>query len=170
VAAEALGGHAAFAPARRLARGWYGNALVARAPLHDVEHVRLPAPPGTEPRVALIASLALGRGAPLAVCCTHLHNAAEAAATQLDWLLAALADRPRPLLLAGDLNLERAQFAPRLAAAGFVLPPETPTFPRHAPQRQIDAIAASGVALGPARTVDIALSDHRPIVVELLPS
>jgi endonuclease/exonuclease/phosphatase family metal-dependent hydrolase len=171
VAADALGGHAAFSPARRLARGWYGNALVTRAPLHDVEHIALPAPSGTEPRVALIASVGVGDGATrLTVCCTHLHNAADAAASQLDWLLVALADRPRPLLLAGDLNLERAQFAPRLASAGFVLPAETPTFPRHAPQRQIDVVAVSGGALAAARTVDIALSDHRPILVELLPS
>jgi endonuclease/exonuclease/phosphatase family metal-dependent hydrolase len=95
------------------ARGFHGNAIVARTTLTDTAVVRLDE--GTrwfghdspEPRlggrIAVLTTIVLN-GAPVRVASTHLENVAEPVerATQFEALLDALG--PGPALVGGDLN------------------------------------------------------------------
>ena len=62
-----------YAPARRLDGGEYGNALLARGSLVDVEHVRLPVMPGNEARAVVLARVQVD-GTDLSVAATHLQK------------------------------------------------------------------------------------------------
>lgn len=152
-----------FAAARWLLGGRYGNALVVRGEVRSSETVALPRPARSEARVALIADIVVRETALTAVS-THLHNDEAVAAEQLVALLAVLATRPRPLLLLGDLNLGRDDFAPVLAADHFDVGPETPSFPWRDPLVQIDVVAVAGGSITGASAPMVATSDHRPIV------
>jgi endonuclease/exonuclease/phosphatase family metal-dependent hydrolase len=77
------------------------------------------------------------------------------------------AARPtRPAVVMGDLNLhpphpERLTGWTALAAGA--------TFPAHAPTEQLDHVLGHGPvrATGPARSIDLGLSDHRALVVDV---
>ncbi|MBA3654549.1 MAG: endonuclease, partial [Actinobacteria bacterium] len=53
--ADATGMGVAFGPTLAIEGGLYGNALLSRDQLHDVEHVSLPVPGTREPRAAIVA-------------------------------------------------------------------------------------------------------------------
>ena len=71
VIARATGLQAVFGEAAR--RKWrsYGNVLLARGPITDVETVKLPRPSQGEPRVAIVAGVRVD-GQSLSVGATHL--------------------------------------------------------------------------------------------------
>lgn len=155
----------AFAPA--LHRGWlgrYGNAVLVRGAIGDVEAVRFPSP--VEPRGALVASVWVGDRA-LSVAATHLSVVLEERDDQLDAVLAVLAQRPLPRLLLGDLNGLPEDIGHRCARAGLGLALAGPTFPGKAPAKQIDHIAYAGLDLVGAEAVDTGMSDHLALVAEL---
>lgn len=159
VAAE-CGMHHAFGAAHRLGLlGRFGNALLARAPVTDVEVVRLPG--GGEPRACLVA--AVGR---LAVACTHLSRDRDVSARQLDAVVDLLTARPRPRLLLGDLN-RRDHEVGLLAERGFSVAGGPPTYPASAPRLRVDHVAVDGMRIGAVDAPPSAVSDHRPLVVEL---
>ena len=154
----------AFAPALRL--GWlgrYGNALLARGAIGDVEAARLPS--AFEPRGALLASVWVG-GQVLSVAATHLSVDREERDDQLDAVLALLGGRPLPRLLLGDLNGPVEDVGDRCARAGLRLAVAGPTFPAESPTKQIDHIAYAGLDLVAAEVVDTGMSDHRAVVAE----
>jgi endonuclease/exonuclease/phosphatase family metal-dependent hydrolase len=137
----------------------YGNALLVRGELADVETVALPHTPEREPRVAVI-----GRGAGISIACVHLGLRGDAV-PQLPVVIAALTERPPPHLLLGDLNLERRKVA--VWPLELVADPG-PTFPSRRPRRRIDHAAVSGlIATRVAVLPQPPLSDHRPLLVEL---
>jgi endonuclease/exonuclease/phosphatase family metal-dependent hydrolase len=152
----------------------YGIALLSRVEPESVTPVPLPHPEGRgEPRVALIARIALG-GGPLSVAATHLSFVPRSSIRQLRWLQRRLEAGPAPRLLVGDLNL----WLPMVRAAsrrGWRPLARGHTFPNRPPGSarssvQIDHVLASGddrlrvrrsrVAAGP-------ISDHRALVVDL---
>src|SRR5437660_5010751 len=92
VIARATGLQAVFGEAAR--RKWrsYGNVLLARGPISDVEVVKLPRPSEGEPRVAIVARVCVD-GLALSVGATHLSFRKGEGAAQLEVLLAALAGR-----------------------------------------------------------------------------
>jgi endonuclease/exonuclease/phosphatase family metal-dependent hydrolase len=140
----------------------YGNALLVRGELTDVETVALPHTPEREPRVAL-----LGRGAGLSIACVHLGLRGDAV-PQLPVVIAALTERPPPHLLLGDFNLERRKVAVWPLA---LVDDPGPTFPAHRPRRRIDHVAVSGLrATRVAVLPRPPLSDHRPLLAELEPT
>ena len=158
----------------------YGVALVSRLPVLDWRTVRLPRRPGVtwtrrpgrlprphhdHPRAALVAVLDTPQG-PLTVVCAHLSFLAGQNAVQARHLVGELTDLPRPLLLLGDLNLGPATAR---TATGLRSLADAPTYPVHTPTAQIDHVLAEGdvTALGPARSVDTGLSDHRALVVDV---
>jgi endonuclease/exonuclease/phosphatase family metal-dependent hydrolase len=156
--ADATGMTAAFGEA--IPR--YGNALLVRGELTDVDVVALPHSPEREPRVAV-----LGRGAGISIACVHLGLHGDAV-PQVPVVVAALLDRPPPHLLLGDFNLEREV----VDVAPLTLSPDPgPTFPAHRPRRRIDHVALGGglVATRVAVLPQPPLSDHRPLLVELSP-
>ena len=166
VIARATGMTAVFGEAAR--RRWrsYGNVLLARGPISDVEVIRLPRPGDGEQRVAIVARVAVG-GLSLSVGATHLSFRAGEGAPQLAVLVDALARRQEPRVLLGDLNLGLDVVEPVLDAAGYRVAPTGATFPASAPRTRIDFVAVSGLEVVSASTPQAGISDHLPVVAEL---
>jgi endonuclease/exonuclease/phosphatase family metal-dependent hydrolase len=157
-----------FAPARRflLLTGQDGIALALRG---EVEHSRrlvLPRDHASQNRVAIIAR-AIVDDVGLTVVTTHLHNDAPVARRQLDALLENTADEPRPFVLLGDLNLRPDDIDSRLAAAGLDLIDAPDTEPAWDPVQRIDHVAVDGFVPENVSVPVVAVSDHRPVVVDL---
>jgi endonuclease/exonuclease/phosphatase family metal-dependent hydrolase len=157
----------------------YGIALLSRYPVISWRVVRLPALRASvpmwfkgsrrpiwvsdEPRVAVAAVLD-GPFGELTVCTTHLSFIPGWSALQLSRLVRSLTGTREPLALIGDLNM-----GPRQAAqvTGLRAAATVPTFPVEEPRRQLDHVLVRGGlrATGPAETLRLPLSDHRPLVV-----
>jgi endonuclease/exonuclease/phosphatase family metal-dependent hydrolase len=181
-AAALLRAGAATVGAARRARGdepadvaGYGIALLSRLPVRAWRRVRLPL--GTpwlfrrvrlgpdEPRAAVAAVVETPRG-PLTVVNTHLSSWRRWNRVQLRWLARRLRGAPRPLVLLGDLNIPGTAPA---EATGWRDAVTAPTFPRRRPRSTIDHVLLDGAvrAVGPARAVDLGLSDHLAVVVDV---
>ena len=157
----------------------YGIALLSRYPVVSWRVVRLP-PLGVdvplwsqqtnrpfvahdEPRVAVAAVLDTPSGQ-MTVCNTHLSFIPGWNRTQLRRLVRSLEGTREPLVLMGDLNMERRQAA---RSSGLTPIAAAPTFPTGRPERQLDHVLVRGrvEATGPAQAVQMPLSDHRALVV-----
>lgn len=146
----------------------YGNALLVRGGLRDVEVVALPGEEGDEPRALLLAGAEVeGEAQPLSVAAMHLSVRPRVAARQLEEAAAALAERSAPRLLLGDLNLRPESAWPILEAAGLTVVDAPPAFPAHKPDRVIDHVAVAGLSIGAVEVVHLQVSDHRALVVEV---
>lgn len=151
-------------------RGRYGNALLARAPIADVELVQLVRPSLRQPRGAILARVEFATvGVTVAV--THLQNHPAAlkgrppeAPRQLRGLLEVLTARPRPRILLGDFNLGVAKATPILAAAGYRTIADRPTFPVDAPRITLDYIAVEGLHILETTVVPTYTRDHCAVV------
>jgi endonuclease/exonuclease/phosphatase family metal-dependent hydrolase len=159
-----------FAAARRflLLSGEDGIALCVRGELDCRRVVELPRESRAQRRVAIVAGVAVGEDEATVVA-THLHNDAPVATRQLDALLEGTTNEPRPRLLLGDLNLRPNDIAGTLAAAGFTLVDADLTEPAWAPVQRIDHVAFDGLVAGQSFVPAVAVSDHRPVVVEVRP-
>ncbi|HZQ75920.1 MAG TPA: endonuclease/exonuclease/phosphatase family protein [Acidimicrobiia bacterium] len=164
--ARATGLRAVFGEAAR--RKWrsYGNVLLARGPITDVEVLKLPRPAEGEPRVAIVARVTVD-GVALSVAATHLSFRKGEGAAQLQLLLAALAERPGPRLVLGDLNIGPDVVLPAVTAAGYTVAPTEATFPAGAPRTRLDYVAVSGLDVVSGSTPAVGTSDHLPVVAEL---
>lgn len=105
VLADALGTSWTFgANVRRSATNQYGTAILSRFPITDSRNVPLPAPPGTQQRGLLAATLDVN-GVEVSVYNTHLEHTSEAARIQqMRTITGVIDDDPRPMVLGGDLN------------------------------------------------------------------
>jgi endonuclease/exonuclease/phosphatase family metal-dependent hydrolase len=164
----------------------YGIALATRWPVRRWEITYLPAAPvrspvfvpgprggvvllDDEPRVLLAAVVDTPNG-PLTVATTHLSFVPGWNVHQLRRAVRALRALPAPRILLGDLNLPG-----RLAGlvSGWRMLARAATYPSPAPKVQFDHVLLDrrGAGdLGAARSVDtpaVALSDHRPLIVQL---
>ena len=161
---------AVFGRASRVGwRGSYGNALLVRGAVWDVEVLPLPRLGRRERRAAILARVAVG-GRDVSVAVTHLSVDDVESTIQLDALVAALSRRPLPRVLLGDLNRAAVACSAVLEAAGMCLcDPSQPTFPAAAPRARIDHVAVAGL---PVRSVEVLsrqpVSDHRPLAVDLV--
>jgi endonuclease/exonuclease/phosphatase family metal-dependent hydrolase len=162
VVAAATGTHAAFGPALRVRGGEYGNALLARTALSDVEVLPLPGRRDDEPRAAVIA----WTGA-VTVASAHLGLDRTVSGQQLDTVLTALKARPAPRLLLGDFNRPPALVIPRAEALGYTVADSGPTFPATDPHRRIDYAIVDGLTVVRTEVVATGMSDHCALVVEL---
>lgn len=172
VVAQAAAMRCVFGQACRVALvGRYGNALLARGELSDVEVLALPHLVRGERRSAVLATARVGATA-LSVAATHLSIERAEALEQLDAVLGALAGRPHPLVAVGDWNLGAADVAPVLERHGLELAdPRVATFPADAPRARIDHVAVAGLeVLAVAVEAAPPVSDHRALVVEVAPS
>ena len=166
VIARATGLQAVFGEAARKKWRSYGNVLLARGPITDVEVVKLPRPSAGEPRVAIVARVDVD-GIGLSVGATHLSFRKGEGAAQLAVLLDALGERDGPRLLMGDLNIGPELVVPAVTAAGYTVAPTEATFPASAPRTRIDFVAVSGLDIVSASTPVVGTSDHLPIVADL---
>jgi endonuclease/exonuclease/phosphatase family metal-dependent hydrolase len=170
--ARGVGGREVFGRTRRRdVIGSYGNALIVRGTVSDVEHWPLPVTPGHEARGAILARVDIG-GVECSVAATHLQNRRDEwtvheAPEQLRAVLAALRTRPAPRLLMGDFNLRERVAGPIVADNGFTAVEHELTWPAPAPEISIDWICLDGLEAVDVRVVHLPVSDHRAVVAEL---
>lgn len=157
----------------------YGVSLLSRHPVSDWEVIRLrPLPvriplavPGPqrfalvkeEPRVALVARVKSPDG-PVTVASTHLAFVPGWNFRQLDVIRKRVAGETSPVVIAGDLNLPG-----RLARLRDFHPlARVPTYPAPGPRVQLDHLLARGRIrrIGEPETPELAISDHRALIVE----
>jgi endonuclease/exonuclease/phosphatase family metal-dependent hydrolase len=159
----------------------YGIALLSRRPvsrwqMSRLPRVRVPAPAWfgdgvlptwvrEEPRVA-VAAVVEGPAAPVTVATTHLSFVPWWNGHQLRVLVRSLRRHTHPpRVLVGDLNMGR----PRAGRISGMTPlVRGTTFPAEAPREQLDHVLADpGLRARTAEDRQLALSDHRALVVEL---
>jgi endonuclease/exonuclease/phosphatase family metal-dependent hydrolase len=161
----------------------FGVALVSRLPVRSWHVTRfrpapvrapvfVPGPTGPlmllrdEPRV-LLAAVLDGPAGPLTVATTHLSFVPGWNVGQLRRVVRALRGLPGPRLLLGDLNMPG-----RLAraASGWRSLARVPTYPTGRPRVQLDHVltdAPGAWHVLAAGAPESAVSDHRPLVVDL---
>lgn len=178
IAADACDMDYYFAKARKHAyRGQYGNALLVRGSITDVEVVRLSGDhrhtlrlgplvvkPFREPRNAIIATASV-RAARIAVATGHFAADATARRAQLTTAAERLVDREPPHLLLGDFNVPWRQAAEWLQPYHLTLAEA-----RLDPARQvgIDHVAVHGLAVAQVETRWLAISDHPAKIVDVV--
>ncbi|BBX71191.1 endonuclease/exonuclease/phosphatase family protein [Mycolicibacterium psychrotolerans] len=159
----------------------YGVALLSRFPAKNWQVVRLPRIPfrfpmylrapgrvqviDEEPRAAVIGHFDTPLG-DLTVVNTHLSFVPGWNRYQLRQLLRDVRGLPWPRVVTGDLNMSPAAarrysgLRPLAAAA---------TFPADIPTQQLDHVLTDdpGLQARACRTPAVAISDHRPLVVDL---
>lgn len=165
----------------------YGVALVSRWSVLSWRVVRLGAAPvrvpvyvpgpgggvvllGDEPRV-LLAAVVRGPAGPMTVATTHLSFVPGWNVRQLRLAVRALRALPAPRYLLGDLNVPG-----RLAGvvSGWRMLASVATYPSPAPRVQFDHVLADPRGAGRVPRVGVVdtpavpVSDHRPLVVELI--
>jgi endonuclease/exonuclease/phosphatase family metal-dependent hydrolase len=170
VIAERLGYRCAYGPALRVGGGTMGNALLVRGSVADVElvplggHLRLGR---RDRRVVLLATARVG-DVVLSVAVTHLSIGVLDNVPQERRVLDAIAERPGPRLLLGDLNRRTAWVRGPAARRGLVLvDDDVPTAPRRRPRYRIDHVATAGLVTSVPTVVDAGISDHRALTVEV---
>ena len=169
VVASATGLTSTFGASLAVGGGVYGNALLVRGTLADIETVELPNRGRLEPRTILLALAALA-DADVSVGVTHLSTSKPAAIRQLLAALEALWRRPAPRLLLGDFNLLPDAVIPALGAARMSVSEAVLTFPSSWPERTIDYVAGSGLVIGATSAEAMAVSDHCALVTEVAPA
>jgi endonuclease/exonuclease/phosphatase family metal-dependent hydrolase len=152
--------------------GNYGNALLTRLPVLELQRLDLSVP-GREPRGALDATLA-ARGATLRVIATHLGLRPAERRQQIQTLLSAIDPGiPGPTVLMGDLNEWFMWGRPlRRLHAHFGETPAPRTFPAHRPLFALDRIWVKPLrCLQHIAVHDSPLareaSDHLPLLAQL---
>ena len=158
----------------------YGGALLSRFPVRDWQVLSLPPFPVPVPvwrgrtlrpdlvrdeaRTAVMATVDTPVG-DLVVGATHVSFLPGSNVRQLRRVVKALTARPGRAVLMGDLNMGPS-FARRVTGLDSLA--EAPTFPSAVPRRQIDHILGREMpATGKAEAVQLPLSDHLALVLEL---
>lgn len=164
-----------FGKAMDYAGGQYGQAILSRFPVSEVQVHSLPTQSGCEPRCVLVAKCDPEGHAPFFLANTHLEHArASARLCQAGKLGSLLAPIRAPLILAGDLNdtpgsavlgvLRRHWLDTTADRAG-------PTWPSTNPHKQLDYVLvrpADPWKIVEVRVVEDAVaSDHCAVLVEL---
>lgn len=181
VVADACGMAYYFAKARRhVGRGEYGNALLVRGNIHDVEVVALAGDhrhtltigpltlrPFREPRNVIIASVDVGEHR-LSIGTGHLATDPSARPAQLNAAAARLAARPAPRVLLGDFNIPWRKAATLLRPYRLTLAEAALPEPGRAAQTGIDHVAVDGVAVAHVETRWLPVSDHQVKIADIV--
>jgi endonuclease/exonuclease/phosphatase family metal-dependent hydrolase len=165
VLAQGLDGHLVFAPTVHRG-GQYGIGLVVRGEVVDWTVVGLA---GTrEPRALLLAEVEVADRR-WTIGCTHLSRRASFAQRQLVKVVDAMATRPTPRVLLGDLNLIPAEVLPWSTPEGYHLVDGPPTHSTRQPHltRRIDHVLLSGASARRAAVHRLAVSDHCAVTADL---
>jgi endonuclease/exonuclease/phosphatase family metal-dependent hydrolase len=167
LAAEATGMAFVFGRTLDFEGGEYGNALLVRGELEDVEQLALPTSRcrwiRTEPRGAILARAVID-GFRLSVAATHLSTRRDLSRRQLPVVTAGVLRRPEPRLLLGDLNRTPAELNAS-SLSGLVLAAGAPTFPARRPMVRLDHVAVGGLTIAGVEVVATPVSDHLALVV-----
>jgi endonuclease/exonuclease/phosphatase family metal-dependent hydrolase len=156
---------------RRSAANEYGTAILSRYPILHARNLPLPAPPGTQQRGLLHATIDDG-GLVLSVYGTHLENTSSAARLQqIRTIEPILAADPRPVIFGGDLNANPTSRVVATTRSGLtdtwrsVGRGPGATVPGQAPRTRIDYLlyrGGPGIEIDPlrARVLPRVVSDH----------
>lgn len=162
-----------FGPFMPYQGGAYGMAILSALPIASTDNLRLP--DGAEPRSALSVTLDLPSGRQVTLVGIHFYRTEEERLAQARRLSALLADRGEPIILAGDFNsLPGSPTMEALAESWSVVDKggDRATYPSYAPKREIDFVLVrppERIEVLSARLLDEpVISDHRPVVVELV--
>ncbi len=180
--AEMTGMAGRFGPTQHYEGGLFGNAVLTRLPILDVEIHPLPyteatAELQTYPRGAIAVTVTAPDGKPLRFISTHFqHNVPEdriAQARAINELFAADGE-PIRSILAGDMNAKPGEEPIRILQERWTNAtddPPSPTVPVVNPTSRIDFIfyrPADRFVLKEARVIPEEMaSDHRPVFAEL---
>jgi endonuclease/exonuclease/phosphatase family metal-dependent hydrolase len=181
VAADACGMTYTFAKARKHAyRGQYGNALLVRGSIGDVDVVRLAGDhrhivkigrvvlrPFREPRNAIIATVTVG-GRSFSIGTGHFAAEPSARHAQVSRVAADLVARPGPRILLGDFNIPWQQAAGWVEPYGLTLVEALLSPPQPALQTGIDHVAVDGLAVRHVETRWLPISDHPAKIVDVV--
>lgn len=151
---------------RTFVRGQWGIALLSRVPLRDVDVISLGHLRRDAARRAVIRAVVDLDGGPLVVHGTHMSHITQGSHAQYRLLGAALPDRGRAAVLAGDMNL----WGPPVSSyvRGWRRAVTGRTWPALRPHSQLDHIMVTPpVVVTGARIGEFAGSDHRPVVATL---
>ena len=176
VLARLLGLHAAFGPA---ADQVWGDAILSSEPLREPSSTAFDGYGAVTGAQALSATFTW-RGRPVTVVSTHLQPGSDGTddtvgqATELATLMTRSARRGQVVVAGGDLNttpgsnawgaLTDTGFGDTLATARPLL-----TAPADRPDEQIDHLFASpGLSAQEPHAIETELSDHLPVVVDLI--
>lgn len=164
---RAIAGPTILGPGRH-----YGNALLTRLPVEDVQRLDLSLP-GREPRGAILAHLRTPAGARLRCLVTHLGLAGRERRAQLRMLLPSLDPADGPVLVMGDFNTwSRHGAAERMLSGRLGPTPRPGSFPATLPLLALDRIWVHPpgllIALASVRSpATRAASDHIPVLARL---
>ena len=161
--ADACGMAVVFGEAIAIRGGKYGNALLVRGTIDEVEVLPIP---DAEPRSAIVATVRLATGEVLSVATTHL-GLRGAAREELPLVFDAMRDRAAPRIVMGDFNLDPSDVEPLATAGGFVRVDSAETWPAKAPRRTIDHVLLDGLRATAVVVVPLPVSDHLALVVEV---
>jgi len=183
VTAEACGMTYYFAKARRHAgRGQYGNALLVRGRIDEVQVVALSGDhrhavrigrsvikPFRERRVAIVATATVAERS-VSIATGHFATDPSARHAQLSRVAEALTARPAPRLLLGDFNIPWEQAAGWLGPYGLKLAEALLPPGEAAPRAGIDHVAMDGLAVHRVETRWLPISDHPAKIVDVAPA
>lgn len=159
--------HHVFGQAMPYSGGQYGEAILSRFPIKDVQVHPLPFRPGQEPRAALAVTVDPGNGLPnVRFVGTHLcHQSDETRTEQAEQLTLVLKSAGRQsLILAGDLNARPgSKPIAALLDDGWIDAVAPKSRIDYVMYRRDDPWTVAEVTIVPE---DVA-SDHRPILVVL---
>ena len=172
--ARLTGLHAQFAKQIDFEGGQYGQAILSRWPLSDLQIHWLPGEPQREQRIVATCQVDLP-GRQLLFGTTHLHhNNTDMRLRQAREITNELGPRAETVILAGDLNAEpeHAPIAELLKSWSIVhSASELKTFPAVIPTKQIDYIffrPVDRLRIISSQVIDEPMaSDHRPLLAVL---
>lgn len=153
--------------------GGYGSGILSRE-RGDLGVHKLPGQSGDEPRGLMVLALEF-QGQNLLFSGTHLgHESPKTRIMQADAICQMFQDKETPVILGGDFNFNPGSEPYNVLLNCFKDPSNgeeesMSTFPSDAPERQIDYVFASpkdGWKIKNVQVIDVAASDHLPLLVE----
>lgn len=175
--AEKSGMHYAFVRHFAFDGGAYGQALLSKYPISEIENKRLPISTGASTAL-LAAKIDLPKEEKVLVFVAHLdYRSTDSRLSQVHIINELAKQSSHPVILAGDLNAEPNDQEIRVLLENWASSLDAvPTFPVSPPEKKIDYIMYDknwGYRLSTSRVFNVQFSDHLPMmdtfVLEPLP-
>ena len=151
----------------------YGTALLSDHPLGDTASITFPPSPPTLTKGVVFGAVQMPGVGPVTVASVHLDFSRKSVRQeQIDRLVEALADRPRPMIVLGDFNCDwddestLPDLAEQLGLHAVAPDDETITFPKL--RKRLDWILVSdNLELVDYQVSPQPLSDHRAVIARV---
>jgi len=165
-----------YGPTQHYQGGLYGNAVLTRLPILDVQIQPLPYTAATPelttyPRAAIAVDVKLSSGQPLRFISTHFqHNVAEDRVAEATAINRLFGDGPPPAILAGDMNATPDSEPIKILEQKWtnaIDEAAAPSAPSSKPRSRIDYVFFRGKSLKLISTEVISepmASDHCPVL------